>query len=1088
MASASRLLLPAAVWLAAVLAPAPRAAADVLCVKVGGGSGCTATIGEALAAAAAGDVIQVAEGTYTENLLIDLNVTLEGGWDAAFTARDPSVRTTTILPAIASESVVVIQGNILDPATSTPTFDGFTVSGGRSDLGGTHGGGLRLHDSNALVRGNVVTGNRAALFGGGIWVQRGAPRLEANRIEDNFAAGGGAIGAGVSLENTQALLVDNVVSQSDFEPASDSKGGGIGVVGGGPVAIRGGRIEGNQHAFYGAGVYAISASALEIDGVRFEGNVADATGHGDAIYVDQTPTSVTNSSFSGNDGSSDTVSIGLASPATIANCTLLGNGTRTAVSASSDLTLVNSIVAGWATGVQVAPAVPVTATTNDFFGNAADASGFSLDGTNLSVDPLLDGTHHLLSGSPLVDAGTRTGGPFHDFDGEPRPMAVLSPRFRFDIGADEYSGTPQRVVDLARENADLTIRGPGNPPENAASVGTNDWIGYAVLAHDVSGDGAADLLVSAEDWAEDFDTLNATGRVFGFRHFGVRRTGTVDLAVTPPDFQVVSRIMNQHIGETLAAGDLDADGTPDLLIGAAQNHDDPDVFPKAFALLGGSDLATNGATIEAGALGDFAVSAPDQVMLTFATENGLAAGDLSGDGVDDLALGDLVADDGALADTGAVFVLFGGAGLGPLHDLATTPADFTLYGPSANDGSFGGGAYYGGLALGDLDGDGAQDLAVRGAASAHVLLGPLAPGEHHLATTPADVTVTGLEEGGILVMDATGDRVPDLILDSGGDVHVIPGPFAAGQSLDAATAAAFTLTGANTRSLAAGDLLGDLRPELLMGDPAGRQVRVVPAGAYGPGSVPVDEVAALVLTGPSAGARNLGWDVDAGDLDGDGRADLVAGAWQETDLTLPDAELQDIGKVFVLYGETCAQCECPVAALPGCIAAGKGRLAIDERKPGREKLSLSLAKLAAASRPGDFGDPVAGATRFDACLYDAAGDLVGALAVDRAGETCGKKPCWKETRSGFGYADAEATASGVVKLALKGGAAGKGKLSLKAGNDARKGRTSLPTGLAAALDAAGATLQLTASDGACFELTATRVKKAEPALFDASAP
>jgi hypothetical protein len=372
---------------------------------------------------------------------------------------------------------------------------------------------------------------------------------------------------------------------------------------------------------------------------------------------------------------------------------------------------------------------------------------------------------------------------------------------------------------------------------------------------------------------------------------------------------------------------------------------------------------------------------------------------------------------------------------------------------------------------------------------AHVLFGPLAPGAHHLSTAPADVSVGGLSEGGILVMDATGDRVPDLLLDAGGDVHVIPGPFAPGQVLDAAADAAFTLTGASPRAFAAGDLLADLRPDLVLGDPISRVVRVVPPGAYGPGEVDVDEVAPLVMTGPFAVARNLGFDVSAGDLDGDGRADLVAGAWQAADPTLPDGDFYDIGKAFVLYGEPCAECACPAAPFPGCIAAGKGRLAIDERKAGKEKLTLGLAKLAAASEPRDLGDPAAGATRFDVCLYDGAGARIGALAVDRAGDACGAKPCWKSSKGGFKYTDSAAAASGVTKLLAKSGAAGKGKLSLKARNDAGRGQSSLPTGLAAALaGGGGATAQVVASDGACFELSATRVKRAEATRFDASAP
>ena len=81
----------------AILLPVPVTLADILCVKQGAGgdcgspecSRCDATITSALAAALAGDTVRVAQGTYTENIAIDKNVVVEGGWDTDFSARNP---------------------------------------------------------------------------------------------------------------------------------------------------------------------------------------------------------------------------------------------------------------------------------------------------------------------------------------------------------------------------------------------------------------------------------------------------------------------------------------------------------------------------------------------------------------------------------------------------------------------------------------------------------------------------------------------------------------------------------------------------------------------------------------------------------------------------------------------------------------------------------------------------------------------------------------------------------------------------------------------------------------------------------------
>ena len=52
---------------------------------------------------------------------------------------------------------------------------------------------------------------------------------------------------------------------------------------------------------------------------------------------------------------------------------------------------------------------------------------------NISADPLLDATGHIAAESPCRNAGTATGAPATDLDGQPRPQEGA-----VDIGADEF--------------------------------------------------------------------------------------------------------------------------------------------------------------------------------------------------------------------------------------------------------------------------------------------------------------------------------------------------------------------------------------------------------------------------------------------------------------------------------------------------------------------------------------------------------------------------------------------------------------------------------------------------------------------------
>src|SRR5262245_38469850 len=120
---------------------------------------------------------------------------------------------------------------------------------------------------------------------------------------------------------------------------------------------------------------------------------------------------------------------------------------------------------------------------------------------------------------------------------------------------------------------------------------------------------------------------------------------------------------------------------------------------------------------------------------------------------------------------------------------------------------------------------------------------------------------------------------------------------------------------------------------------------------------------------------------------------------------------------------------CPSSPDGACESAfDKCLLDVDESKPGKEKLVASWQK-GPAIVPSAFGNPtVALGTAYEVCAYDQSGTLAGQWTIDRAGATCGDKPCWKALDEGFKYKDKDGVAQGIQSLLLKGDAPGKSKL------------------------------------------------------------
>jgi hypothetical protein len=228
----------------------------------------------------------------------------------------------------------------------------------------------------------------------------------------------------------------------------------------------------------------------------------------------------------------------------------------------------------------------------------------------------------------------------------------------------------------------------------------DDQLGHYLAMDDLDGDQRDDLIVSAFRADGPANERDDGGEVYVFFAASELR-GTVDLAVSRPDFTVFGAKAFDEFGGAVAAADLNGDGPADLIVGAPRAGDEPRPG-QVYAFFGGPGVS-----------GSRDVAQAQQDVTLLGADSGdrfgaiMTVADLDGDGLAEVTVSAERGDgpDDRREDAGEAYVVRGSATLLATLDMAQAH-NAIVFGRSSGD------MLGASLATADWDGDGRFDLLV----------------------------------------------------------------------------------------------------------------------------------------------------------------------------------------------------------------------------------------------------------------------------------------------------------------------------------------------------------------------------------------